>query len=41
LSEDARTVEPDVLAADEPVAELPDVEHPEGDPPIVAGDPEE
>jgi hypothetical protein len=32
-------VEPDVLAAHESVAELPDVEHPKRGPRIIAGDP--
>jgi len=41
LGDDAATVEPDVLAAHQPVTELPEVEHPEGDPLAVARQTEE
>src|SRR5581483_9349862 len=41
LVDDAASVQPDVLAADAAVAELPDVEQPERDPSPVAGEAEE
>src|SRR3954453_19100681 len=40
LLRDSGAVEPDVLAADQPVAELEDVQNPEADPSIVARQPQ-